>query len=278
MHTTTPSETLHQNQTNSIYSGGDREDFANNNPNAPLMQYSVQDETGALQIRYNYGDYCNATGSAENRRLTILMLCNPAITEIEEGTTVILAGPDVCNSQLEIQSVYGCPVTEIIPTTDFNETEPFPTFDFSTTDDIDINETDYESTESMDTSTSSTETGTTAYDEEYWSVYGTWSDYDEVDNELYGVELGVNLDCTKMKIIMYSPAGQSWFGFGIGGDYEHHSSEDVDTESYGYTDASASEADVMNGYAIISTPRGTYNLFFVFYISVGITISVCFTV
>ena len=163
------------------------------------------------------------------------MVCNDTITEIEQGTQIISADPDGCDSQLIISSIYGCPVVNVNVT------------DTPSTTNIDITDN---TMDTMDTS----QVMTTSDDE--YSIYGKWCKYDENDNEIFGVKIGVNSDCTKIKFILYSPANNTWFAFGVGGNYLEYTSMEASSAEL-ESGGDFSEADVMNGYAIISTGAGS---------------------
>jgi len=243
--------------------GGSTETFFND---TDLIDFSTELVNGtqrALVMTYNYGDFCNITGSSANRQLKVYLLCNENITEIDQQVKILQAASHAdggCLSEIQIESVYGCPVEEpSLSTTEeptLNTTEEVA---LNTTEEAALNTTEevIESTamETMETTEldiNETDTSTTAAP---YSLSGKWCKYDMDDNEVFGIMIGVNTDCTQVTFTMYSPANDSWFAFGIGGDYEHESSEEIEASSGDSHEGetSLSESEVMNGYAIIST-------------------------
>ena len=186
------------------------------------------------------------------------MICDENITEIEQGTQVISADPDGCDSILQISSIYGCPVEEDVNMTETPSTTDID-FDISSTmNSIDLS--DISSTiGTTDKETSTIPTDVTDIDRFEYSLEGKWCKYDANDNEIFGFEVKISDDCSQIQFIMYSPANNTWFGIGIGGNYDDHvSSEEYVSSSEAST--TYNEADIMNGYAIISTGTGIHFL------------------
>ena len=92
-----------------LIEGGDKEEFIEH----ALTVYSsdVVDSERYLSMTLNYGDSCDGGIGAENRRMTVHWFCDEAVTEIEDGAEVIEgADKSECMPQMNIRSVYGCPV------------------------------------------------------------------------------------------------------------------------------------------------------------------------
>eukprot|EP01084_Bolivina_argentea_P285970 490496_1 len=219
--------------------GGESESFVNK---TKLIEYtSIYNDNNNPQqliIKYNYGDLCNKNGSILNRALIIHMLCNTAITEIEQGTKVINANSDICNNILSIESPFGCPIINGTYIQPFESTQINKTY----------NITDIETTILIDT-------------DEY-SIIGECYKYDFDGMIIFGIQVKVNIDCTNIEFILISPANNTWFAVGFGGDYSSGHDHNVDVssgEDESHTDMDNQQEGVnsrdikqnMNGYSLV---------------------------
>eukprot|EP01083_Nonionella_stella_P036938 100741_1 len=93
----------------------------------------------------------------------------------------------------------------------------------------------------------STTEATDSHEEEDYSLSGTFTVSDTIDNELFVVKMEINSDCSNIKFNFILSGNNGWFSIGIGGDYNLASSEESHSTSGEYM----SEAVNMNGYAIV---------------------------